>query len=207
MLKILGQLRSINVRKVLITCAELNLAFEQEDWGAGKRSTLEPEFLALNPTGLVPVLIDGDFVLWQSNTICRYLAAREGRTDLLPADPQGRGRVEQWIDWQATELNDSWRYAFIGLVRKNPAYQDSARIAQSTVEWNQQMRLLEQQLDKTGAWVLGDRFTLADIGIGLATHRWFETPIEKPALSAVADYYRRWRLRPGFERYAVSGGP
>src|SRR5271154_7612718 len=72
MLKILGKASSINVRKVLWTCAELNLPFEREDWGTGFRSTETPEFLSLNPNGMVPVLKDGDFVLWESNSIIRY---------------------------------------------------------------------------------------------------------------------------------------
>ena len=82
MLKLLGKASSINVRKVLWTSHELALPPTREDWGSGFRSTQIPEFLALNPNGLEPVLIDGDRVLWESNTICRYLAGREGRQDL-----------------------------------------------------------------------------------------------------------------------------
>lgn len=79
MLKLLGKASSINVRKVLWTCHELEVALQREDWGSGFRSTQEPAFLALNPNGLVPVLIDGERVLWESNTICRYLVGREER--------------------------------------------------------------------------------------------------------------------------------
>lgn len=102
MLQILGKAPSINVRKVLWACAELNIPFEREDWGAGYRSTDVPEFLALNPNGLVPVIRDGDFVLWESNAIIRYLANRFGGEPLYPADPQPRARIDQWIDWQAS---------------------------------------------------------------------------------------------------------
>ncbi|MEI7431468.1 MAG: glutathione S-transferase N-terminal domain-containing protein, partial [Betaproteobacteria bacterium] len=102
MLKILGRSSSINVRKVLWLCAELDLPFEQENWGAGFRSTAEPEFLALNPGGLIPVVCDDDFVLWESNAICRYLAAKQGRNDLLPDDLENKARVEQWMDWMST---------------------------------------------------------------------------------------------------------
>ncbi len=207
MLKILGQMRSINVRKVLCTCAEMGLEFEREDWGAGKRSTGEPGFLALNPNGLVPVLVDDDFVLWESNTICRYLAAREQRADLLPASPRARALVEQWMDWQATELNNAWMYAFVALVRKNPAFADQARIASSISAWNRQMHLLNQRLSSTGAFVVGTDFTLADVGIGLATHRWFQSPIERPALGAVSAYYARLQQRPSLQQYFEAGGP
>jgi glutathione S-transferase len=90
MLKILGRTSSLNVRKVLWTCDELGLAYEREDWGTGFASTKSPEFLALNPNGLVPVLIDEQGALYESNTICRYLAARFGHGHLLPVEPRPR---------------------------------------------------------------------------------------------------------------------
>src|SRR5262249_1763735 len=129
MLQILGKIPSINVRKVLWLCAELNLPFEREDWGAGFRSTDDPDYLALNPHGLVPVIKDGDCVLWESNTIIRYLANRYGGESLYPAEPQARARIDQWIDWQASDLNRSWIAAFQGLVRKSPDHQDPHAIA------------------------------------------------------------------------------
>jgi glutathione S-transferase len=207
MLKILGKPTSINVRKVLWLCAELDLDYALEPWGSGFRPTNDPEFLALNPNALVPVIVDGDFVLWESNTICRYLAARAGRPDLLPADARSRARVEQWMDWQATELNDAWRYAFMGLVRKSPAHADPAAIAASVENWNRRMGILDAQLARTGAYAAGEVFTLADIVLGLSTHRWFMTPIERPALAAVAAYYERLSVRPGFMRHGRNGVP
>ena len=92
MLEVLGRSTSINVRKVLWTCAELGLPYQHTEWGAGELSLRDPAFLALNPNALVPVVRDGDFVLRESNTICRYLAAKAGRTDLLPAEPAARAR-------------------------------------------------------------------------------------------------------------------
>ena len=115
MLKILGKSPSINVRKVLWTCAELGLPYEQEQWGAGFQATDDPAFKALNPNALVPVIVDGEVVLWESNTICRYLARRQGRSDLLPTDAFARAKVEQWMDWQAGELNNAWRVAFMAV--------------------------------------------------------------------------------------------
>src|SRR4051812_9198114 len=97
MLKILGKASSINVRKVLWTCEESGITFERDDWGAGFQSTQQAEFLALNPNAMVPVIVDDGFVLWESNTICRYLAAQYGGATLLPALAQQRARVEQWM--------------------------------------------------------------------------------------------------------------
>ena len=209
MLQILGRVTSINVRKVLWACDEIGIAYERSDWGLGFRSTQSPEFLALNPNALVPVIVEdgGAFVLWESNTICRYLAARHARHDLLPAEPRQRARIEQWMDWQAGELNNAWRYAFLGLVRKSAAHADAAAIEGSRQAWNRHMQILDAQLAKTGAFVAGPGFTLADILLGLAVHRWQMTPIEKPALAAVEAYAARLRLRPAFIRHAAQETP
>jgi len=207
MLEILGRTTSINVRKVLWLCAELELPYRLEPWGAGVRSTNVPEFLALNPNGLVPVIRDDAFVLWESNAICRYLVTRQGREDLLPRDLQQRAIVDQWMDWQATELNDAWRYAFMGLVRKSAAHGDPAAIAASIEQWNRRMTMLDARLAQTGAYVAGEAFTLADIGIGVSTHRWFATPIERPALPAVDAYYERLGTRAGYREHVRNGSP
>jgi glutathione S-transferase len=204
MFKVLGRASSINVRKVLWTCAEIGLPFEREDWGHGFRSPSEPDFVALNPNALVPVVVLDDFVLWESNTICRWLAAEQGRTDLLPAKPRERAQVERWMDWQAGELNNAWRYAFMGLVRKSARHRDHEAIAASAAEWNRMMGILEAQLQRTQAFVAGDAFTLADIVLGLAAHRWFATPIERPALSGVRRWFDKLAARPG---YVAQGHP
>jgi glutathione S-transferase len=181
---------------------ELGLPFER-----GERDWRSPEFLALNPNGMMPVLLDGDFVLWESNGICRYLAGREQREDLLPAAPQARARVEQWMDWQAGELNSSWRYAFMGLVRQSPAHQDAVQLQAGIASWNRHMVMLDQQLQRSGAYVTGLAFTLADIVIGLSTHRWRSAPMERPELLAVEAYYQRLLLRPGFLAHGRDAGP
>ena len=207
MLEILGRSSSINVRKVLWLCVERELPYRQEAWGTGFRSTHTAEFLALNPNGLVPVIRDGAFVLWESNTICRYLAGKQGRDDLLPRDPASRAIVEQWMDWQATELNDAWRYAFMGLVRKSPKHDDPSLIDASIEQWNRHMTMLDARLEHTGAYVAGETFTLADICVGLSTHRWFATPIERPALAAVDAFYERLSERAGFREHGRNGVP
>ena len=207
MLRILGKASSINVRKVLWTCAELALPFEREDWGSGFRPTDSPDFLALNPNAMVPVLVDGDDVLWESNTICRYLSACYGAGRLLPVDVLRRARVEQWMDWQATELNNAWRYAFMTLVRDSPAHRDAVQVAASVSEWNRHMGILDGQLERTGAFVAGADFSLADIVLGLSVNRWLLTPIERPVLPAVNSYVVRLRERPAYLEFAGNGVP
>jgi glutathione S-transferase len=208
MLIILGKPASINVRKVLWTCAEIGLPFELEGWGAGVRSTDVPEFLALNPNAMVPVIRDGPLVLWESNTICRYLAKRHKRHDLLPDDAAQRALVEQWMDWQSGDLNNSWRYAFMALVRHSAQHQDQVAIKGSVVNWNRHMLMLEQQLDRTGAFVTGAAFTLADIVLALSANRWLQTPIERPDTPAVVAYLDRVaHERPGCGLYCLNGSP
>jgi glutathione S-transferase len=203
MLKILGRTSSINVRKVLWTCDELGLAYEREDWGAGFASTRSPEFLALNPNGLIPVLLDEQGALYESNTICRYLANRYSGHHLLPAEPRPRAVVEQWMDWQATELNDSWRYAFNALARGTPGYDDAARIAASVEAWNTAMAVLDQRLATTAAHAAGHDFSLSDVVLGLSVHRWLRTPMTRADLPAVTAYYARLKQRPAFGPWAL----
>ncbi len=207
MLKVLGKPTSINVRKVLWTCEEIGRPLELEPYGTGFRPVDTPEFKALNPNAQVPVIIDDGLVLWESNTICRYLVGQARRDDLLPTPPAERARVEQWVDWQATDLNSAWRHAFMGLVRQSAAFQDAAAIAASVAEWNRLMRIADAQLARTGAYIAGSAFTLADVVVGLSTHRWFMAPIERPVLPAVQDYYERLSERPGFRLHGRNGMP
>lgn len=198
-LRILGRKQSINVRKVLWTCAELDLAFEHVETDA--------ELLACNPNALVPVIRDGDFTLWESNSICRYLAARQPHRTLLPEEPRERARVEQWMDWQATELNGAWRYAFYALVRGRPAHADVSAIAASVESWNRCMRILDAHFAHGGQFVCGEHFTLADVVLGLSTHRWLLSPIDRPHLDAVHGYYQRLSVRPAFRAHVDAATP
>jgi len=192
-LRVLGRTSSINVRKVLWTCAELDLHFEHVE--------SDPQLLARNPNALVPVIRDEDFVLWESNSICRYLVNKQPRGTLLPAEPQARALVEQWMDWQATELNAAWRYSFYALVRHSAAHRDPAAIASSVESWNHCMRILDEHFAHGGQFVTGEFFTLADVVLGLSTHRWLHSPIPKPHLDAVHGYYQRLSVRPAFRAH------
>ena len=207
-IRILGKASSINVRKVLWACDELGIDYEREDWGEGFRDTRSEEYVALNPNALVPVLIEDDFVLWESNVIVRYLAASSNATALLPNDPRQRAEVEQWMDWQAGEFNNSWRYAFQALVRKNPDFSDQVQLAASLDSWAAHVGILNARLEKTGSYVAGKSFTVADIPVGLAVNRWFLTPIEdRPAFDAVSAYYDRLGARPASMLHGRNGTP
>jgi glutathione S-transferase len=199
MLKIIGKPTSINVRKVLWTCVELDLPFEREDW--------RDEHAALNPNRMVPVLVDAGFVLRESNAICRYLCARAQDHALLPVDARARARVEQWMDWQATELNNAWRYAFMALVRASPAHADPVQIAAGIAGWNRHVGILDAHLGASGPYMTGARFTLADIVIGLSLNRWSMTPMARPDYPQVAAYLARLAERPGYRSWCANGVP
>jgi len=203
MLTILGKRQSINVRKVLWACAELGLPFRQENWGSGFRDVNTNEFKALNPNAMVPVLLDDGFVLWESNSILRYLANRYGDGSLYPHEASARAKVDQWLDWQASDLNGAWRHAFMALVRGMPDHADPSRIRASLEAWIRFMSVLEGRLADTGAYVAGTDFSLADIAVGLSVHRWYRTPFDHPPLAAVSAYYQRLGQRPGFDLHCA----
>ncbi|MHA6690858.1 glutathione S-transferase family protein [Devosia sp. A449] len=204
MLKLLGRITSINVRKVLWALDELGLAYEREDWGLPLRDPKAPEFLALNPNAQVPVLVEGAFALWESNAILIYLAEREGR--LLPEQLELRALALQWLSWQASELNPSWGYAVQALIRRTPGYDDEARIAAAMTSWGTRMAMLEAQLTKSGPFI-SDGFSIADIALGLSVHRWLEIKAEKPVLPAVVDYYQRLKEREAGARWMAVETP
>ncbi|MDR6235984.1 glutathione S-transferase family protein [Pseudomonas oryzihabitans] len=207
MLKILGRISSINVRKVLWCCDELGLAYEREDWGAGFRSAQSAEYLQWNPNGQIPVLLDGDFVLWESNSILRYLANAHGGEALYPQEAQIRARVDQWLDWQASELNPAWSYAYLALVKQQPPEPDPQRLAEGVTAWNGRVAVLEAHLTQHGPYVAGATFSLADIVLGLSLHRWRSTPMERIAAPAIEAYLDRLATHPAWACYASDATP
>ncbi|WP_421758967.1 glutathione S-transferase family protein [Devosia sp.] len=205
-LKILGRTTSINVRKVMWTADLIGIAYEQEVWGLPHRDPRVPEFLALNPNGSVPVIIDDGFVLWESGAIMRYLAETRS-SDLLPANPRERALVDQWLTWQATELNPAWVYAVQALIRKNPAFTDEARIADSIAKWGAAMGIVEAQLAKGNGFVVNGRMSLADIALALSSHRWFSTVTDGPELPAVAAHYAAMQATAAGAKYLGEATP
>lgn len=207
MIRIYGRANSINVRKVLWMCAEVDEPFEREDWGRGFRPTSEPGFQKVSAFGVVPVIDDGGFILRESNTIVRYLAAKHGRADLYPTEIKARAGVELWMDWAATDIYTAIRPVFLGQVMKLPAFADPKAIEAGRVEWNRQMQLLEGHLAGSGRHVAGDAFTIADIPVGLVVNRWSAIDFDKPRLPAVTAYYDRLAERPGYRTHGRNGTP
>ena len=208
MLRLLGRRNAYNVRKVLWLLGELGLEFEQEDWGRGHRGTDDPAFLALNPLGTVPVLVDGDAVLRESHVILRYLAARQGAEHLLPTVPLPRARIEQWMDWVAYEMTQPMRGAYLGGELGLEPWNNPWFVAEGRAEYGQRMAVLDRALAAGGPWLAGAAFTLADIPAGFVVHRWFSMAgVERAPLPALEAYYARLSERPAYRAHIRNGLP
>jgi glutathione S-transferase len=204
MLKIIGRKNSSNVQKVLWCCAELGLDFEREDAGRGFGRNDTPEFLAMNPNGLVPVIEDDGCVLWESNTIVRYLAAGHGNASLYPDDLKVRAGAERWMDWQLSVLGPAFTPIFHGLVRDAPEKRDHAKIAAARDNVESKLEMLERYLGET-AFVAGDALTIGDIPVGIYAYRWYQFDIERKTLPNFERWYRALCGRPAFRTHVMVG--
>jgi len=148
MLTIWGRITSINVRKAVWTAQHLGLQFERIDAGGAFGIVKTPEYIALNPNSVVPTLIDGDFVLWESNVIVRYLCAKHSMGDLYPTDLKERFDAERWMDWQQTTFSPSGRNAFWELIRVPEAQRDIQKIEASIASTEPLLDRLENHLSK-----------------------------------------------------------
>lgn len=206
MIRLHGYAASINVRKVLWLAAELGLGVELVERGTPLAPVGDPTYLSLNPFGMVPCLEDRGQVIAESNTILRYLARRERRLDLLPDDAEGAARVESWLDWQATDLNNSWRYAFMARFRSAPGYDDHNLLEASLQDFTAKVGIIENHLRKTGPFIAGT-FTLADIVIGLSIRRWCAFGSGLSQFPNIACYYGRLSKRKPFLAFAGRDSP
>jgi glutathione S-transferase len=204
MIKIWGRTNSVNVQKVLWCCHELGLEYQRIDAGMQFGVNREPEYLAMNPNGGVPTLLDGDLVLWESNSIMRYLALQYGKREALyPAVPAVRAHVERWLDWSLSTLQPAEMPVFWGLVRTPEVQRDMPLIKASAVKVGGLWKILDTHLAGR-TFVEAEQFTLADIVLGAYARRWFGVEgIERPSLPNLEGWYRRVGEREGFQRYVA----
>lgn len=195
MLTIWGRINSINVQKVVWMATECGLAFERIDAGGVFGGTKTPDYLAMNPNALVPVIRDGETILWESNAIIRYLAASYGGPALWPDSPAERARADMWIDWGATELYPAYAPAFMGLVRTAPEKRDPAAIEAAREKMEQKLVMLEDRLAKA-PYLAGERFSIADVSLGVSINRWLNMPVARQPHPAIEAWYGRIRSRP-----------
>jgi glutathione S-transferase len=203
-LKIWGRANSVNVQKVLWCLAELDLAYQRIDAGMAFGRNHEPDYLAMNPNARVPTLVDGDFVLWESNSVMRYLAlAYRPDSAIYPKAPKQRAGVDRWLDWTLSTLQPVDRPVFWALVRTPPSERDMTAIQKDAdaegVVWQVADRYLA-----TNRFIEGDDFTLADIALGAYARRWFGVEgVTKPKLPNLERWFAQFSARPGFVKFVA----
>ena len=203
MLRIWGRSNSINVQKVLWCCEELDIRYQRVDVGGPFGGNSEPEYLRLNPNGLVPTISDGGFVLWESNAIVRYLAAKHGTGTLYPENLAQRADADRWMDWQMGTLWANFRPAFVGLVRTPPEKRDRAYIAKAISKTTGNLTLLDTHLAGRD-YVTGPSLTMADIPLGVTAYRWFTVDIERPPMPNLEAWYERLCARSPYRATVMS---
>jgi glutathione S-transferase len=201
-LKIWGRANSVNVQKVLWCLAELDLPYERIDAGMAFGKNNEPAYLAMNPNGRVPTLVEGDFVLWESNSVMRYLAMAHGKgSSVYPEAPKRRAGVDRWLDWTLSTVQPVDRPVFWALVRTPPDKRDMAAIQRDVDAEAVVWRIADAQL-ASRRFIEGDDFTLADIAVGAYARRWLGVEgVSKPKLAHLDRWFAQFATRPGFQKF------
>lgn len=198
MLKIWGRTNSINVMKVLWCADELGLDYERVDAGMEHGVVGEPFYGGLNPNRLVPAIDDDGVVVWESNVIVRYLAAKHAPGTLWPETIAERAHAEQWMDWQQTTMHPQLTPVFWQLVRTPPEKRDPEKIAAGAARAGELWKIVDARLDGRD-YLNGAGFTMADIPLGCAVWRYYSLDIERPKFANVEAWHARLKERPGFQ--------
>ena len=203
MLKIWGRRNSINVQKVMWAVGELGVAHQRIDAGGPFRGLDTKEYGAMNPNRRVPTIDDDGIVVWESNAIVRYLAAKYGAGSLWPADSGERARSDMWMEWATTDLQPAFVGAVFWAFYRTPEQQRNwPAIRQGVARSAALFGLLDRQLEGR-KFVAGDRLTIGDIATGAQLYRYYELEIERPELSNVEAWYARLRDRPAYREHVM----
>ncbi len=203
-LTIWGRPNSVNVQKVLWCLSELELSYERIDAGMQYGRNREADYLALNPNGRIPTLVDGDYVLWESNSVMRYLCMAYGQlSPIYPQDARRRAAVDRWLDWTLSTLQPVDRPVFWALVRTPVAQRDMPAIQRDADAAAEIWSMVDRQLAGR-RFIEGDQFTLADIAIGAFARRWLGVEgIIRPELPALNRWFAQFVDRPGFVQFVA----
>jgi glutathione S-transferase len=199
MLKIWGRTNSVNVKKALWALEELGLKYERIDAGMQFGVNKTPEYLGMNPTGLVPTIDDGGFVLWESHAIVRYLAAKHGAGTLWPNDLRVRADADRWMDWTHSFSREFQRPVFWPLVRTPPEKRDLKAIEEACRKCGELLAIPDQNLSKK-PYLAGSNFTMGDIPLGCHVQLWMRLPIERPRQPNLEAWFNRLCGRPAFKK-------
>lgn len=201
-MRIWGRHTSINVQKVLWTCDELGVSFDRVDVGGEFGGLDSAQYGQLNPNRRIPVIDDAGFVLWESNSIVRYLAVTRSAGTLCPTSARERADAERWMDWQLCHILPGMVTLFFGLVRTPADRRDEAAIEQARQRTEDAWRILDAHLANR-PFVIGERFSMGDIPVGTFAYRWLALPIGRPVLPNLQAWYERLRERPAYRRHVM----
>ena len=202
MLVIWGRNNSVNVQKALWCCEEMGVAYKRIDAGGAFGVVNTPDYRKLNPNGLVPTIDDDGFVLWESNAIVRYLAAKHGHGGLSPSNPRTHAIADQWMDWQVSLFWPTIRALFMGLIRTPEAERDHKAIEGSRVKTAEILGIVESHLGSR-AFLAADALTIADIPLGCSIWRWMALPIERPRMPNVERWFDALTQRPAYKKIVM----
>jgi glutathione S-transferase len=202
MLRIWGRNTSSNVQKVMWAVGELGVEHERIDAGREYGGLDTQGYGALNPNRRIPTLQDGEVVLWESNVIVRYLAAKFGAGRLWPNDPAVRGAADQWMDWQQTTLLPDMRTVFWGLVRTVPEKRDRSGIDAAVDNLKEIWSRLDAHL-KERPFVAGDHLTMGDIPVGTLCYRYHALGIDRAPLPHLEAWYEKLQARDAFRSHVM----
>ncbi len=203
MLKVLGRATSSNVQKVMWALEELGIAYDRQDLGGSFGGLDTPEYIAMNPNEVIPTVIDGNLVLWESNAIVRYLAAKYDVGGLWPHDPDRRALVDMWMDWQQSVLLRPWVAVFFGVYRTPERYRDAERNAAAVKQLGGAYRILDGHLEGC-AYIGGDAFTMGDIPLGMSLWRYYQMDIDRPAMPNLERWYASLQERPAYRNTVMT---
>lgn len=205
MIKVWGRNTSSNVQKAMWAVGELKLEYTRIDVGGAFGKNKEPPYLAMNPNGLVPTLEEEDgFLLWESNSVVRYLAAKYDKSGVLePKDPKQRALASQWMDWQLSVVGPAITPAFWGLIRTPPEKRDAAAIKASQDKATAAMQIMDAQLTKT-KFLAGDAFCYGDIPVGVMCYRYRQLVPGRPPTPNLDRWYDAISGRKAFQDHVGS---
>ncbi|HEX2525982.1 MAG TPA: glutathione binding-like protein [Geminicoccus sp.] len=202
MIRVWGRVNSLNVQKVMWTIAELGLAHERQDVGGPFGGLDTAEYAARNPNRLIPVIDDHGTVVWESNAIVRYLAARWGRGTLWNEEPAMRAQADQWMDWQQTTVQPVLGPLFIGFVRTPLAQRDEEALAGAARRLGDIFSVLDKWL-ADHPFVAGDSLTMGDIPAAAATNRYMQLPVDRPVLGNLQRWYQGMATTATFRKHVM----
>ena len=203
MVRILGRANSINVQKVMWLIGELELNHERVDMGLQYGGNDTEEYLKNNPNGLIPTVLDGKTIVWESHSIIRYLAEKFGsNTPWWPDEIVTRAHAGQWMDWYTSRLNGPMTTIFWNVVRHPPEKRDPHALAAAVAEAEHLWGILDKELSKRD-FMGGAVPSISDIPVGCAIHRWSAMDFDKPSFKHLAAWYARLATRPAYQVHVM----